>query len=461
MFFKIGGELKIKIPKKLINDTVIDVIYGFLYRSVKVELIPHDKLEIIMGELAPIDCVGECAYNVTEKGVYISAKNERELLTALFMVLQDAEPTCLEMGKEEIRLSVNKRQIDTGISRRMIHFCLFPKIPLSSYYKLVRLAGVLGFTHVILEFWGTLKYDFMNELSWKNESFEKQEILGLINEIRCLGMQPVPMFNHFGHASQSRLNSGKHVTLNQNPRLAPLFSFDGWWWNFSKDEVRSILKNIRKELMELFGYGEFFHIGFDESFSYPTDEKSTEKLCAYIKDLLEEVVSEGRIPLLWGDLFLHERTLGIGKDTGYEGNCPSKEMADKMIECINEKAVVCDWQYFVKQAPWISAKYFKDKNVKMMICPWTDISGMKSGVQTAKEYNAFGFMLTTWHHPFVYGNISGIMETYYHLYGIDKSVVKIGNALANATLLRKLYFPDGDYEKSGFNVEEVENVFSK
>ena len=102
------------------------------------------------------------------------------------MVLQEIEPICLEEGKEELRLSICEKQLDPKIERRMIHLCLFPKIPLSSYRKLIRLAGVMGITHIILEFWGTLKYQSLKELAWKNLSFSKEEIGDLLKEMREL-----------------------------------------------------------------------------------------------------------------------------------------------------------------------------------------------------------------------------------------------------------------------------------
>lgn len=459
--FEIRSNLKIILPKKLINDTVKEMIFGFLYRSVKVDYIPHDKTEIIIGEPTPINYEGESAYKVTDKGVYISGKDERAMLTALFVVLQDIEPICLEVGKEELRLPTSEKQLDPKIDRRMLHLCLFPKIPLSSYRKLIRLAGVLGITHIVLEFWGTLSYDSLKELAWKNLSFSKGEISYLIREMRDLLIEPIPMLNHFGHASQSRLCNGKHVVLDQNPRLATLFSSDGWWWRFDKKEVKKLLKDLRQELIDLFGEGEYFHLGMDESFSYPADINSGKALGEFLKELCEEVKKEGRVPMLWGDMFLHEPTLGIGKSTGYEGNCPSAEVSELLINALPKDVVVCDWQYFVKDAPWKSAEFFIEKGFKTAICSWHDWTGAKSGIETAKKYSCYAFMQTTWHTVFVNANVGGLLKVYYELFNIDKSVSKIGNGLNNASLFRKIYFADGEYEKSGWAKIDVGSIFTE
>ena len=459
MFFEIGEKLEIKLPKKLINNTVKEMVYGFFYRSVKVDYIPHDKNEIIIGEPSYINYEGESAYKVTEKGVYISGKDEKALLTALFMLFQEAEPICLEEGKEIIRFPICEKQLAPKIERRMIHLCLFPKIPLSSYHKLIRLAGVMGVTHIVLEFWGTLKYQSLKELAWERESFSKEEISVLLKEMRDLLIEPIPMLNHFGHATQSRMCNGKHVVLDQNPRLATLFSADGWWWRFEKQEVKKLLKELRLELNDLFGEGEYFHLGMDESFSYPTDINATSVLCDFLKELCEQVKEEGRTPMLWGDMFLHEPTLKIGKETGYEGNCPSKEAADLLINSLPYYAVVCDWQYFVKESPWKSAEYFIEKGFKTAICPWLDVQGAMSGMQTAIKYSCHAFMQTTWNTIFVNGSIFALLKVYYELFGIDKSVPKANDNLYNASLLRKIYFADGEYEKAGWvKVDVISNL---
>ena len=452
MFFTIKGNLTIRLPENLINDTVKELVFGLLYRSVNVDYVPHKYNEIIIGEAERKTYIGESVYIVTEKGIYIGGKDERALLTALFMLLQDAEPVDLEKGKEHVRFLCTEKQIDTGIKRRMIHFCVFPKISLSVYKKFIGLAGVLGFTHIILEFFGTLKFDALKELSWENFAFTKGEIADLIKEMRDLKIEPIPMFNHFGHAAQSGLLGGKHVVLDRNPRLATLFSPDGWRWEFDKPEVKDLLKKIRLELIDLFGDGKYFHVGFDESFSYPNDEKSTDALCKYITYLCEEVKSEGRIPLLWGDLFLHEPTVGINKETGYEGNCPSASVAEKMIKSLPDYAVICDWQYFVKKAPWKSAKYFKDKGVKTIVCPYYDPEGVTTAIETVQEYSCYAYMQTTWDRPFTHGGLIPLIEPYYKIFGIDKAVPKVDNCLNSATLIRKLFFAEGDYDKSGFDM---------
>ena len=78
------------------------------------------------------------------------------------------------------------------------------------------------------------------------------------------------MINHLGHAAQSRVSMGRHTVLNQNPRMQLLFEPDGWTWCTTSSTARKLLSDVRSELMELCGDGEYFHLGFDEAYSFAT-----------------------------------------------------------------------------------------------------------------------------------------------------------------------------------------------
>jgi hypothetical protein len=459
--FVIGSSVEISMPKECINDTVQEIIYGLLYRSVQVKLIPRDEPSIMIGDgqAVPLND-NEGVISVCEKGIFINARDERALLNCLLLLLRRAIPESLEAEKEKILIPCGEECVSPEISRRMIHFCIVPNVPLSTYKKLFRLASVLGYTHIIVEFWGTLQYEAMKELHWKNYSFTKGEISELLKEAIDLKVAVVPMINHFGHASAARMYLGKHVVLDQNPRKATLFSPDGWRWSFEKNEVTELLRNMRKELYELFGKGEYFHIGFDEGFSYPSDDGSTNALCKYLKKLCEEIISEGRTPLLWGDQLLHEPTVGISMKTGYEGNAHTQEEAEKLLRCLPKEAVVCDWQYSTKDIPWISAGYFKERSVNFMVCPKDNSENIGSAIKTAKEYDCYGVLHTTWSRPFERDGVNSLFDAHDMFFNRKKETKKVGNKLADAALMRKIWFADGEYEKAGWGRTDFDNDFS-
>ena len=454
MNYIIGDNVKIKLPKIFNNDTVKEIIFGFFFRSVKLTLESTDKTEITIGNPDAVPFKGESVYSVSEKGVYVGAKDKSELLVTLFTLLNEMVAENLEQGNVDIRLPFMQREFNPLAKKRFIHLVVPPEMTEKRLIKLVKLVGVLGYTHAILEFWGSLKFDTLKELSWENKSLSKDQVRNVLGVMRSLGVEPVPMFQHFGHASACRLIGGKHVVLDQNPRLQPLFSSDGWRWNFEKAEVKELLKSARDELIELFGAGEYFHIGFDESFSYPDDDISTKKLCDHLEQTCNDLIVKGRTPILWGDLYLHEPTVGISMETGYEGNCESKEKADYMIKRLPKGAVVCDWQYLVKEYPWKSAEYFKSKGVNYIVCPWSNPDGVRSAVQTIKKLGSQAYLQTTWHYQ-LEGDFTAMFLGYYNLFGVNKALKKADNALNNATVIRKVCFADGDYESAGY----IENEF--
>ncbi|MBE6584476.1 MAG: hypothetical protein E7649_05815 [Ruminococcaceae bacterium] len=459
--FKIQGKLEIIIPEKCINDKVKAIIEGLLFHSVSVSFAPAESLYIGMGEYEPVELCDEGVISVTERGAYIAAKDERALINCLFLLLRDVVADELDFGNERVLLPVGCRHIAPPIKRRMVHFCIVPGVALSTYQKLIRLAAVLGYTHIVLEFWGTFRYDCLQELSWRDCSFTKDEVRLMLNEARALGVGVIPMVNHFGHASACRVGYGKHVVLDQNPHLSHLFSPDGWIWRFERPDVRELFRQMRRELCEVFGEGEYFHVGFDEGFSYKFDNDSVRALADYMGDVCREVIAAGRTPMLWGDQFLHEETLGIGQNNGYEGNAPDAETALTLLGAIPKESIICDWQYVVrKDVPWKSAQFFAENGMKTLICPWTDAAGFNTAMLTAQNLDCYGIMHTTWDRLFSEGNVNTLFYAHDSFFGREPRAQRVGNMIANAALLRRIWQSDGSYERSGWGLSDFKNNLS-
>jgi hypothetical protein len=243
--------------------------------------------------------------------------------------------------------------------------------------------------------------------------------------------------------------------------LADYVSNDGWRWEFTRPKVRELLRKMRAELYEVFGEGEYFHIGCDEGFSYPWDERSTQDLCDYLHGLCEEVLAEGRIPMLWADQLLHEPTLGISLATGYEGNAPTQEIAERLLNAIPKEALLCDWQYFVKETPWKSAKYLTEKGRKVVACPSCyELEDMRSSLTTAEELGCYAVLYTTWAKHYTDPMPNVLFDMHDLWFERAPATKKVGNVLENATLLRKIWFADGDYESAGFVKKELDNRLS-
>lgn len=382
------------------SDVLAALWHGFCSRAGSISFTPTEDLVFILGHETPPALEGsdEYALRITAQGAAIAARSREALCRGYLSLLRRIRPVCLEEEQESFSLAPAALRQSFDVPVRMVHLCVFPETTLIFLRKMIRLCAVLQYTHVILEFWGMLRFDCMKELAWPC-AFAKEDIRPIIDEIRALGMQPVPMFNHLGHAAGSRLKYGKHVVLDQNPRLRTYFGEDGWTWNIKNPRTLSLLKNVRQELSALFGPGDYFHIGVDEAYKYGWDYSLAEDFAAYLGDLTENILdSEHRRPIIWGDMLLNKQACGVENAVNkYFCLCKDQRIADAVFERLDRRVVIADWQYDALQAPFQTSMYLRDKGFDVLCCPWDNIHNVQAAVETVRSEKLFGYMDTTWH----------------------------------------------------------------
>lgn len=453
-YFYFDNPVEIRIGEDILNETVKELIVGFLYRIPDVRFSPAKDCFVSVGNAEKTDVP-----TVSRRGIYIPANNPKELIDRLFFVFGKAEACFDAGGNAAVRIPIGEYAPSGYPGVKMIHLCAFPETEFFVLKRAIRLAGVLGYTHVILEFWGTFPFKCLNELSWKNERLSEARVAELIREIRALQMEPVPMMNCFGHASGCRVLSGKHVMLDQDLRLVPYFINSGWTWNFRAKQTRELLKKMRGELTEVFGDGAFFHIGFDESYYEPENEKDQEDIYSYLGDICEEVRSEGRRPIVWGDLLLYKNAPDFGTipPEKYYCGAVTQEVAEKMLYSLPKYALIADWQYDAMKTPWKTARYLKSKGYDVIACPWYEDENIASAAETVKEEGLFGTMVTTWHY-LGNGNLGTPSVVFAgKLLNENDRLQGFGKTLGAAELLRKVYFAGSDYENGGWVSYQVKD----
>jgi hypothetical protein len=385
----------------------------------------------------------EYALTVDENGVAIAGRDYGGLMRGFMSLLMK-----IEYGKNTFTIRPVTEQSNYRIRNRFLHICVFPENDLYFIKKLVRLAALCQYTHIVIEFWGMLQYDCLKELAWP-QAFSKAQVSEIIQEARELGIEPVPMFNQLGHATASRNCYGKHVVLEQAPELQYLFTPDGWAWNIESPDVLDLLKQIRAELYDLFGDCEFMHIGCDEAYYITKDPILRAKLPQYLATLTAQVEAEGRRPMLWMDMLLEADKF---KD------CYSSGKADEVEAIRNATAkssVFVDWQYGCTDIPVPSLVLLKDCGRDCVGAPWENPGNYTAHIETIAQNNLFGIMMTTWHtlknrmvtipdcaqklgaKSFVWSNCSDISEI-------------------TATMLRRISFEGNSYESSGWSKQQIE-----
>ena len=388
--------------------------------------------------------------NIDSDGVCVYAKSERNLIYGFMTLLDRIEAEDVNDATVAILDYAVIKDLPT-IRNRMVHFCIFPETELWEIQRFIRLCGALKYTHVVLEFWGTLKYDCMRELAWQS-AFTKEQIRPMIKEANDLGLEIIPMFNHWGHAAASRVRHGKHVVLDQNLALQTYFSPDGWCWDIKKQRVRDLLRRIRNELIELCGSGDYFHIGCDEAYNFEFTKDNMDMICDFLNEIGEDLRAHGRRVIAWGDMFLcrHEN---YNPQNRYTCNAPTEEAVQYMLSRLDRNIVIADWQYDATEAPVETAAVFANAGFDCLLCPWDrGNKNMQAMIATVKEQSLMGFMHTTWHTlstgmPFVTCAAVGGFDDF-----------KVLGGTYTAALYRKVMFVDGDYTKAGWSKKQIDSI---
>ena len=160
--FILGEHIEATANICLDKDVFKELWHGFSYHLSHLQIKNTNEMIFKLGEIET-PTVGDSLYciSVTETGACVAANNEKGLKTGLFSLvdkikISDDNALFLEC------CTVSDKPITEN---RMAHFCVFPETELWELHKFIRLCAALKYSHVILEFWGMLKYDVMSELS--------------------------------------------------------------------------------------------------------------------------------------------------------------------------------------------------------------------------------------------------------------------------------------------------------
>lgn len=455
-FFRFGTAVRATVPATLDTEILSDFWNGFCAHVGFLETELGEDLKISVGRATflPLDATDDYTLCIRPEGIGILGRDTAGLVRGFAALLLQIRAVGEQTG--EFAVPVSEIHGAFSVSVRMLHLCVFPETSLHMLRKLVRLSGVLSYTHVIIEFWGMLRYDCNPALSWEN-AYTKEEIRPILREARALGVEPVPMFNHLGHAAGCRIDIGKHVVLDQDPAQSHLFTPDGWCWNIFSNAAKKLLHDIRAELCELFGDGSYFHIGCDEAHIYSSEYYPLSGLADFLGELTADVIAEGRRPILWGDMIV---PLDLNSDKE-EKRAAAKKTEEKMrplLSALHPRSVIADWHYDITTSPIPTSLIFKAAGFDVIGCPWDKPRNIDAHRATHREHGTFGLMMTTWHTlP------SGISSTLYFarkcgLAATDWSAHAGHRNLEIATVLRKLTPAPAPYREHGFCPRQIKDI---
>ena len=225
---------------------------------------------------------------------------------------------------------------------------------------------------------------------------------------------------------------------------------------YKEGQVRALLRSMRGELCELFGSGEFFHIGCDEAYNFDFSRENMDLISSFINEVDSELSAIGRRAIVWGDMFLYKYP-HYNQRNRYDCNAPTPEVEAGMLARLSRDVVVADWQYEALDYPVETSKVFLDAGFDCLLCPWDRGNNqMRSVFKTIHSAGLFGVLHTTWHtlaHGMPYVTVAA-KGGYESVDACSRELMRT----PTAALLRKVMPTGGDYEKSGWRRLQIDNV---
>ena len=349
--------------------------------------------------------------SVFSDGAVIRANDNVGLHFGYYTLLQMINLRCLKDGQEYISIDCVEIKDKAVIKFRALHICMRRGFSLLALKQQVRMAGLMKFTHITIEFEASLKYDALPELSWP-DGFSKDEIKLILEDARNMGMEIIPMVNHLGHAGGGNLVLGGHAVLDQNPKLAPLFEHNGWNFCISNPETKELLRKMRNEMIELCGEGSYFHIGLDEAWGFGNcdlcSEVPKEKLFAdFVNEVSAELEAQGRRTMMWADMLLNKKqfntvcsndmsTLAMSERNHLVSNATDEVPTHKAVDLINKDVIMIDWQYYHREGDLRTTQHLMGKSYDTITATWYLPDNIKHICEETDKLNAYGYMSTIW-----------------------------------------------------------------
>ena len=399
------------------------------------------------------------ALQVNVAGIAASATDAASMRQAWFTLLQLFDADDRDDGGLAFTLPHVEIHDWPALKFRGLHLCVFPETTALMLEKAIRLAAFYKFTHVVIEFWGMLRFESLKELAWP-EAWSKAEAGRLVDIARGMGLEVIPMFNCWGHATACRVKHGRHVVLDQNPRLAPLFEPDGWTWCLTNPRALALLRSVCDELIEFAGRGQYFHIGCDEAYSHATCDRCrrtnrVQLFADHINNLAAHLEKRGRQAIMWGDALLESGKWPAGFAATGSPAVPTHEALDRL----SRKIVIADWHYGVTKGDVPTLAHFRERGFETLACPWNTLGNIRTLAQAAIA-NKSGLLLTTWHHlaqsipTLAYPATCAWSQDSAATLGLRQMDGSLMRA-TTATHLRKLVPADGKFERAGWNTFEL------
>ena len=143
---------------------------------------------------------------------------------------------------------------------------------------------------------------------------------------------------------------------------------------------------------------------------------------------------------------------------GYECNS-APEYAKALLENLSKDIIIADWQYNVRERPWKSSGFLKEKGFDVICCPWhTNQYNSEDAITTVEECRHYGLMITTWDKLFTDGGIYRLVFAGLCAWGDPAYKHWFGTVGERSYNIYRRVSPRGQaYEDCGWRKNQVQN----
>lgn len=168
-------------------------------------------------------------------------------------------------------------------------------VDMSTWDNTVKFLGECKYTHLLIDVGDAIRYESHPEIS-AADAWDKDLLKKKLDEIRALGMTPIPKLN---------FSTGHDTWLKGYSRM------------ISTPEYYRVCADLIREVAEVFGWPELFHLGFDEE--DPQSQVGFEMCIVRGADLwwhdlgflAGECEKHGARPWIWSDYYWSHKDLFV------------------------------------------------------------------------------------------------------------------------------------------------------
>ena len=156
---------------------------------------------------------------------------------------------------------------------------------------------------------------------------------------------------------------------------------------------------------------------------------------------------------MWGDMLVAKRP-EFDPQNRYTASCKDVETEQHLLQMLDHRMIIADWQYHPEHFPVETASVFKQKGFECLLCPWdTSRNHIKVMTETVKEEQLMGLLHTTWHT--LSKGLRYVLVAAVYSFEYGDAVASFNTGTYAAALMRKVMPAKGDYRKAGWSKAQI------